>query len=948
MDSSKSEYLTRKTKIDVLLKDQGWVVGDRTKVIEEVDTKQSDFASKNYKVREETLKQPGEHKYADYLILDSNGYPLAIIEAKKTSRDPIAGQKQAENYLKDIKKKYKKDVFIYLSNGYEVWFWNYGHSGLRQVRAFHDRGDLEKYRDYHNAEKRKFHDAPIKKEIVDRPYQVEAVKRVQEGMDKGKRKFLIVMATGTGKTRVAMALIDTLLRSNRVKNVLFLTDRTALRNQAYGSKGFKGFFPNESRCKIYSGNIDKSARLFVSTIQTMIEIYQEKDENGKNRISPGFFDLIISDESHRSIYNKWKGVFTYFDAYQIGLTATPSEHIDRDTLRFFDSEDGTPTFNYDFEQAVDDEFLVPFKVYKGRTHFQIEGINQDDIPEEMKTRLFAEEGLDEGELNWDGSQLEKKVATKGTSEALAKEVMENALTDKSGTLPAKTIIFAISHKHAKRLWEAFEKLYPQYKGKLIQIIDYQMERTTDLIDDFTNEKWPRIAISVDMLDTGVDIPEVCNLVFAKPVFSKIKFWQMIGRGSRSDKTCKNKGWLPDGKKEHFLIFDFWNNFEYFKMKPEGKETTLSEAITSRIFRIKLEQLKVLEKLKKPKLIEKVRGELVSDVECLPLNSPGLSEHKQNIEKVLDPSFWKSVGLEPYEYLRKKITPLMRFKPDVNLDEASFQLKIEKLILAILEKDKKTIEKLKERIGETLERLPTSIRQVKEKRDLLRKAVAPSFWKSPDLKDAEMFAKEFIPLIKYARSEPAQTIVLDLDDVVEDRGWIEFGPNGEGDYIKNYKEKVEKRIKELAEKHPTIRKIKKDQLITEKDLLELEKALNSPELYINEEALQKIYRKKRGSLVQFIKHIIGLYKFPDPKKRIEEAFKAYAVEKNYLSSDQVNFIRTLQTVFASKQHIGMRDFYEPPFINLGSNVPVPLFNKTELSDMLYFCDNLETELFGFHK
>ena len=943
MDTDHSEYLTRKVRIDILLKEQGWVVGDRSRVIEEVDSKQSDFSAKDYKVRDETFQQPGEHRYIDYLILDRNGEPLAVIEAKKSGRDPIAGQKQAEDYLKDIKGKYKRDVFIYLSNGYEIWFWNYGHSGLRQVRSFHSREDLEKFR-FQNSEKRKFHEAPIKREIINRPYQIEAVKRVQEGMDKEKRKFLIVMATGTGKTRVSMAIIDTLLQTNRIKNVLFLADRRALRDQAYGSKGFKAFFPNEAKSKILSGTIDKSARLFVSTIQTLAEIYQEKDENGQNKISPGFFDLIVSDEAHRSIYNKWKGVFTYFDCYQVGLTATPAEEIERDTFRFFECEDNAPTFNYSFDEAVKDGWLVDFRVQKARTHFQIKGITQTDIPTELKEKLIAEEGLDEGELNWDGSELEKKVATKGTSEAIAKEFMENCLTDESGTLPAKSIIFAISHKHAKRIWEAFERLYPQYKGKLVQIIDYQMERSDELLKQFTDEKWPRIAISVDMLDTGVDVPEVCNLVFAKPVFSKIKFWQMVGRGSRNDETCKHKDWIPDGKKDYFLIFDFWTNFEYFKMNPEGKKTQNSEAITTRIFRARLDQYKLLSKTKNTELLEKVKKRIIDNVKSLPVDSASLRDHSQTLEKVLDNNFWENVGLDQYEYLRKKVSPLMRFMPDVNLDKASFEMKVEKLRLAILEKDEKALERGKEGIGEKLNCLPTTIRQVKAKEKELKRVLAPSFWKNPTMEDTDMLETEFMDLMQFARSEAFEPIVLDIDDVVEERDWIEYGPEGEGDYVKNYRGKVEKKIKELAEKHPTIQKIKKDKIITENDLKELEKTLNGPDLYITEEALRKLYAKNRGSLVQFVKIVIGLYQFPDSKKRIEEAFKAYAVEKNYLNADQVNFLRTLQTVFTSKEHIEMTDFYEPPFTNLGTNVPSPLFNKTELQDMLQFCEKIELEVF----
>ena len=421
-----SEESTRKEKIDILLKQAGWDVSDQTRVVLEVDTKQSDFKRRNYRTVSETLKNEEDSQYADYLLLDSNGEPLAIIEAKRTSKDPLSGQKQAEDYADDITKQTAKDIFIFLTNGYEVWFWNRPFEGPRMVKGFHSQDSLERIR-FQNNSKQRFQDVAIKQEIVDRPYQIEAVKRVLEGIEKGKRKFLIVQATGTGKTRVAMALIDVLLRSNRAQKILFLADRKALRDQAY-NEGFKVFFPNESKTKVYSGKVEKTPRLYCSTIQTFMECYQE--------FSIGDFDVIISDESHRSIYNKWRDVFTYYDAVQIGLTATPAELIERDTFRFFDCHNKIPTTLYTYEEAIEDKVLVPFRVYKTNTHFQIAGVKPQDVPNQVMKELL-EKGIEPEEVDFEGTDIEKKVIVIGTNEAIVKEFIENCITDSTGTLPAK-------------------------------------------------------------------------------------------------------------------------------------------------------------------------------------------------------------------------------------------------------------------------------------------------------------------------------------------------------------------------------------------------------------------------------------------------------------------------------------------------------------------------------
>lgn len=930
-----TEWETRKGKIDVLLKEAGWEPKDRTRVVQEVDTKQSDFKARRYKIFSETHGTPGEHAYADYVLLDANGEPLAVLEAKKTSKDPIIGQKQAEDYADDITKQTGKDIFVFLSNGFEIWFWNRPNENPRMVKGFHSHEALGRIL-FQNRSKKYFIDVPIKPEIIDRPPNIEAVKRVLEGVDRGKRKFLVVQATGTGKTRVAMALIDVLLRANRAQKILFLADRKALRDQAY-SEGFKVFFPNESKSKVYSAKLEKNPRLFASTIQTFMDCYQE--------FSVGDFDVIISDECHRSIYNKWKDVFTYFDAVEIGLTATPADLIDRDTFRFFDCEDNTPTTLYTYDEAVADGILVPFKVYKTQTHFQIVGVKPGDVPNEVMKKLM-EEGVEPDDVNFDGMDIEKKVVIIGTNEAIVKEFMDNCIMDSTGTLPAKSIFFAITKRHAKRLWEAFEKLYPEYKGKLARIIVSEDPRAQEILKEFKTETWPRVAISVDMLDTGIDVPEASNLVFAKPVFSKIRFWQMLGRGTRNDATCRHKDWLPNGKKEEFLVFDCWNVFDWFDMHPEGRESKPAEAVPAKIFLLRLQQLAQFQRKRDNKNIELVKARLLGDINALPKDSVSVREHIREVEKGLSPKLWDKVGVDPIDFLKTRITPLMRYKTGVQPNEVSFVHKCEQLTLAILTKNDAEIDRLKDDIGETLDRLPPTIREVEEKQDLIDRASSKAFWKKPTIEDAQMLLAELSPLMKYKRPEPRPAIVLDIDDVTEQRQLIEYGPatSPKSDYIRDYKTKVEKRIKQLAEEHPTIQKIRRDELLTEPDLHKLEEALNSPELFITEENLQKVYRQTKGTLVEFIKQVLGLYQFPSPERKIEEAFKTFMIEKNYLNADQVNFLRTVESVFERKHHVDYSDLFEPPFTSFGPKAPVPLFRDDDLKQVIGLCNQLETEVF----
>lgn len=928
-----TERQTRE-RIDMDLKKAGWDVKNRTMVIQEVDTKQSNFRTRNYKTVDETLKNDLESKYADYLLLDEGQNPLAIVEAKRAAKDPFIAKTQAREYAEDIKAQTGKDVFIFFTNGTDTYFWNINYEPHRMVKGFFSREALERIR-WHNLNKKSTLDIKVNKKIVNRNYQLDAVKSVLEGIEGGKRKFLIVQATGTGKTRVAMAIIDILRRSNRVKKVLFLADRTALRGQAC-TEGFAKYIPDEEAKELFSSELDKDLNLYAATIQTMMECYRS--------FSPGDFDLIISDEAHRSIYNKWKDVFTYFDAIQIGLTATPSDSIEKDTFRFFECNDGKPTSLYTFEEATDEKYLVNFKTVAVSTHFQIEGIKPADVPSAIKSKL-SEDGIEDEDLYFDGTDIEKKVIVKGTNEAIVKEVMDNCLVDRSGMLPAKTIIFAMTKEHAKRICEAFDKLYPQYGGRLVERIVSDDPRAKELMHSFKVDSLPRIAVSVDMLDTGVNVPEVCNLVFAKPVFSKIKFWQMIGRGTRNDEACDNKDWLPDGKKEYFLIFDFWNNMEWFKMHPEGKEVAPQEAVTTKIFLMRLRQYGYFLDQKDDIMAEKLRHRLTESVKTLPMDSVSVREKEREVVFVTSGKLWNRGGADQLEFLKTKISPLMKFQPDININEASFTLKVERLALAILNKNEKEIDDVAEEVRKDVRCLSPNINKVKEKKEIIEKILdVDGIGKNATFDETIAIIDELGPLMVYKRADEVPKITLDIGDIIQQRRLIEFGPMPNQEYIEVYKKKVENRIRELAENHPTIQKIKEDNVLVEADLQNLEKTLNSPELYITEDTLRKVYERHNGTLVEFIKVVLGLYKFPDPKQRIAEAFRTFMVENSEkLMADQIRFLRAVQTTFEAKKHIEYRDFFEPPFTNIG-NAPIPLFTKDELMGVLRLCNTLENEVY----
>lgn len=911
-----TETQTRQHFIDQQLNTRGWSVA-KGNLIEELQ-----LGDIRAGVKEQaTVSYRANDEFVDYVMLGQNGKPIGIVEAKRTSRDAVAGKRQAADYADRIQARYGVEPFIFLSNGQELWFWDRTGYPLRQISGFYTPADLTRLHFQRNY-RQPLHELAPNQAIVDRPYQYEAIKRVTEAMAQSRRKFLLIMATGTGKTRTVIALIDLLMRAKWIQRVLFLADRRELVRQALGD--FKEYMPNENRARIEAGEIDDAARIQVATYPSMMQIYQE--------LSPGYYDLIVADESHRSIYNRYKAIFDYFDTLQLGLTATPTDYIDHNTFQLFECPDGLPTFRYDYEAAIEEGYLAQYRVLDTQTSFQIEGIKAEQLSPTIQNQL-TEQGVTLEEIDFEGSDLERRVTNTGTINAIVQEIMEKSRKDASGTLPAKTIIFAMSHAHAVRLWEGFNRLYPDLQRRdLAEIIDSHMERAEQTLNDFKERDMPRIAISVDMLDTGIDIPSIQTLVFAKPVFSLVKFWQMIGRGTRRWSDPET------GKpKEDFLIIDFWNNFAYFKLNPQGEVTSPSEPLPVRLFRLRLEKLLLLQGLGDTPLATQTVGQLQAMLQEVPLDNVNVRPHFDELARVNDASTWTTVDSAQQTHLSQQIAPLLRFMPDVNLAIMNFEARTERLAIAHILGDSEEVVRLHSQIDEDLNLLPSTLSAVQAQAERLAWVRSDAFWTHLNVARIHTLQTTFAPLMRYRQRRRPEMIELNLPDEIARRHWILYGPSGEGAFADTYREQVEATIKQLAQEHPTLRKLQRGEALSESDLSALALTLNRPDLYINEGVLQQVYQLPGVSLLDFLNHILGLSRLPNRQEEIEQAFERFLDEHPHFTSTQIRFLRVVRSAVLRRSKLTANDLLRPPFSNVGS--VNKLFNESQVSELLEFANKL---------
>ena len=864
---------------------------------------------------------------------------MAIVEAKKTSRDARVGQEQARQYAENIQKNSGKDMpFVFYTNGHDIYFWDTEKYPPRKVYGFPTKKDLERMLFLRKNEKSLSQEL-INRDISGRPYQIEAIRSVFENLEKGKRKSLLVMATGTGKTRTCVSMIDVLMRTNRVQKVLFLVDRIALRNQALDA--FKEFLPNAPVWpKVGEHDIATDRRIYCATYPTMLNIIEDKD----CPLSPHFFDMIVADESHRSIYNVYKNIFDYFDTVQLGLTATPKDAVEHNTFGLFECEDGIPTYAYSYEEAINNKppYLSDFEVLKVRTKFQKEGIRKDNISIAEQQKLLAD-GKEPTEINYEGSEIEKKVTNRGTNALIVQEFMEECIKDESGTLPGKTIFFAMTMKHARRLQEVFDNLYPEHKGNIAKVIvsdDSRVYGKGGLLDQFVNKDFPRIAISVDMLDTGIDVRELVNLVFAKPVFSYTKFWQMIGRGTRLLEAKKIKPWCK--VKDKFLIIDCWENFEYFQMNPVGKVDKPSKPIPVRLFEAKLQKLSIAESRNNADITKTIIGKLKEDIAKLPQNNVVILDAKSKLEK-LDDSFWQKINDDKNLYLGKEIAPLMRTRTGEDYKAMNFELKVLYYSIAKLDNQagqEKKIKTLEEVIIEMVSDLPLSVNVVAREKELIEEVLHSGYLEKADENALEILVQKIAPLMKYREEgiKPDQDS-LDLRDITSEKQFIKFGPAHERITIQKYREKVEALVKKLEEENEILRKIKQGENITQEEVEELADTLAEYEPYPTEENLQKAYDARKVRFLDLIKYIMGIGGLVTFSEKVSEAFAEFIADHNTLTAKQIQFLHTLQTFIVENGELTKKNLVQEPFTKLHARGFLGLFTPQMQTEILSFTNKI---------
>lgn len=886
-----SEFKTRKIYIDMELKLADW---DFKKDIgEEIEL----FGMPN----------STEKGYADYVLYGDNGKPLAVIEAKRTSKDPKIGQQQAKLYADCLEKQYDQRPVIFFTNGLENYMWDdYNGYSERKVSGFFKKDELQLIID-RRSRRKELKNININENISNRYYQKQAIIASCEDLERRKRKLLLVMATGTGKTRTAISLVDVLTRHNWVKNVLFLADRTALVKQA--KKNFSKLLPDLSLCNLLDNKDNpEEARMIFSTYPTMMNAIDDtKDKEGKKLFTCGHFDLIIIDESHRSIYKKYKAIFDYFDAFLLGLTATPRSEVDKNTYSIFEMENGVPTFAYELDKAIEDKYLVPFTTIEKKTKLMEDGVKYDELSEEDKEQ-YEENFNDDENVGEEISNtaINQWLFNSNTIDLVLNELMYNGLKIEGNEKIGKTIIFAKNHNHAEAIKERFNILYSEVGTHFAKVIDNKINYVESLIDDFsTKEKMPQIAISVDMLDTGIDIPEILNLVFFKKVRSKTKFWQMIGRGTR---LCEDLLGAFEDKKE-FLIFDFCNNFEFFRMNPKGFEGNLGQTLSERIFNLKVDLIKELQDLRYSEeeyvntrncLLKEVL-EAVSDLNeekfRVKINLQYVQKYKRNDE-------WQSLGVVSAKEIKEFISPLITTLNDDELAKR-FDILMYTIELASLQGNNAT--RPIKSVIETAEALSKkgTVPQVLEQKYIIDKVRTEEFWEDVNIFELDEVRQALRELIKYLDKTKQKPYHTNFEDMIIKEEAHE-GMYGSND-LKNYRKKVEFYLKE-HENELAIYKLKNNKQLTKQDLETLEKIMWS------ELGTQEDYEKEFGKMPvnKLVRKMVGL-----DRSVANELFSEFLTNES-LNTKQIHFINLLIDYVVKNGLIDdNRVLTEDPFRTVGS-------------------------------
>lgn len=904
-----NEAKTRAMLIDAMLLQAGWDIQNKALVGQEVEV--------------QFPNNPSGKGYVDYVLWGDNGQPLAVIEAKKSGNTNLqAGREQARLYADAFEHMGYQRPVIFYTNGYETFIWDdHQYNTYRPVYGFYSKDSLDYLiyqRHYRAAELEKFNP---ELSIADRPYQIEAIKTVAAHFQSQRRKALIIQATGTGKTRVAIALAELLLRTGWAKRVLFLCDRKELRTQA--DEAFKNNLPSEPRCVIGETNkIDQTARIYIATYPGMMNRFAQLDV--------GFFDLIIADESHRSIYNKYRDLFEYFDALQVGLTATPVKFISRNTFDIFDCETTDPTFEFGLDAAINNEppYLVPFRVKDLTTDFLRDGIHYNDLSESQKRQLEEDLGLEEAQnTTIAGKDIGRKIFSEDTDRIILENLMNNGIKDETGSLVGKTIIFAQRQDHAEHLAALFcEKLYPQYGSKVCKVIHNGIPHVESLIKEFKQAGNDfRIAISVDMLDTGIDVPEVVNLVFAKPVKSWVKFWQMIGRGTR----LKPNLFGPGKHKTEFLIFDHYGNFEFFEQEYQEPEDTGSKSLLQTTFEARLELAQAALHKNNAAAFDAAVELLRADINDLPETSIAVKRELRVVHQLQQTDLLKKLDAKTQHLLTNTIAPLMSAR--VLRDKHATQLdKLIAIIECCLVNQASCFDDGRDQFLAELDKLAVNIQAVRQKDAVLNEVRSADFWQNPGIEKLEKARKELRGIMKYRQSGGGGLFATPStktgDSGVEEaeRKVTIAGANE----AMLYRRRLKSILDQMVAANPTLQKIHKGEPIAEAELKTLTSTILTSHPGVSLEVLNEFYGRTADQLHLTVREIIGL----NPHA-IEAHFQSFLHAHPTLTAKQVRFMNLLKNYIAQHGSIIVDKLYEAPFTSVSHEGIDGVFTADDVGELI---------------
>ena len=898
-----SEAETRNRYIDLALMEAGWRIAGAQVKLPNCYTE----------VPVAGMPNNSGNGYVDYVLYGQDQMPLAVVEAKKTSVDAMAGSYQAKLYADCLGKQYGRRPLIFTTNGFEIFYTNdFRQEARRQISGFLTQDELQLEMERRRTRKPLYH-IEIDENITNRPYQKEAVITACEEIENHHRKLLIVQATGTGKTRVSISLVDVLLKHNYVKNILFLADRTALVRQAM--RNYVDLLPNLTCCNLTENKEDpQQCRMIFSTYPTIMNaIDNNRLKDGRRLFTPGHFDLIILDEAHRSVYNKYQDIFQYFDGMLLGLTATPKSEIDKDTYGVFDLEKGNPTFAYELEQAVEEGYLVNYTTLEYKDAIMENGVHYDELSEEDKKHFedtFAEDPTISVTKKVPNTAVNKWLFNQDTIDNMLKELMDKGLKVSGGDVLGKTIIFARSSLHAKAIVERFNKLFPEYGGEFIKQIDYSIKYADVLLDDFgTREKYPQIAVSVDMLDTGIDVPEILNLVFYKKVKSYAKFWQMIGRGTRLCKNLLGKG----QDKDKFLILDFCGNFDYFRVNTNGQDNGKQVGLTERIFNTQVEICRCLQAGEYTQQKEYVdfRQNLVEmlchEVICLNDDSFRVKLRRKYVDIYRQMENWQDLDTSKIADIKQNIAPIV---PVADKDELArrFDYTMYSIILGTL--NQTNINRFAVMVTTSCQKLAGkyTIPQVAAQRQLIDRIIQDGYWAEADIFAFDQAREALRELMQFLDSEIQSIYYTHFDDELVN---ISVGePLGGGFGLKPYRERVKSYLHE-HEDTLAVYKLRNNKQMTTTDLAVLEKILWQ-DLGSKEDYVKTYGEKPVGMLVR---ELLGM-----DQQAVNEAFSEFITDSS-LNSRQIDFVKMIISYIVKNGNIVdvKSTFSQQPFTEFAGGI-----------------------------